>query len=198
MKNAMFCSILLLSTGLAGHAGVVLTLDPPDGVVQGTPGSIVGWGFTLTADDTNWISVVTTALVDETNPSVGTYNDFAGPLGGPVNGVMAPGAASWTLPFDLIDRLGLAAYVISENTVIGAVDTGVIDLNYELFSADPNTCPTCATGFADVQAPFEVDVVAPAAAAPEPEPEWLLGAALLLLGSRCRSRRKKAGRRTDA
>ncbi len=48
----MLLSLTALAVALTGAmaAGPVLTLNPSNGVVSGTPGSTVGWGFTLSND----------------------------------------------------------------------------------------------------------------------------------------------------
>jgi hypothetical protein len=168
MKNVVVLSLLTLSAA-AVHAGQ-LTLDPPSGVVQGTPGQTVGWGFTLNSDPNQWISVVTTMLLNETDPDIGTYSDLLGQLGGPDNGVLAPGAPDWKLPFDAGQGTGIGAFAIDPNAAIGSVDRGVLDMAVELFSANPNVCPSCAVGFTDVDVPFEVQVVAPGSVSSVPEP----------------------------
>ncbi len=166
-------AIALLCGAVAARADVTFTLDPSSGSIQGVPGDTVGWGFTLTSDPKSWISVVTTVLVNETNPSLGSYVDYAGLLGGPVNGVLAPGAPAWTVPFDLLNQIGAGAFSIDPLALAGAGDAGFIDLNYEIFSADPNVCPTCATGFGDLRAPFSVQ------ATPEPSTAVFAGIAIL-------------------
>lgn len=174
MKNTLVLSILALAAALPGYAGPVLTLTPPTGSIQGHAGQTVGWGFTLTSDPADWISAVTTSLVGETDPSLGIYMDNAGALGGPTNGVLAPGAAPWTVPFSP----GIGAYLIDPGAGVGMIDQGMLDLNYETFSADPNVCSSCALGFADLQVPFQIEVVA----APEPG-TWWLAVPLLLIGT---------------
>jgi len=185
MKKTRFV-LALLSLGLCGFAGPVLTLDPASGAIQGSPGDTPGWGFTLSSDPVSWISVVTTSLFTESNSSLGFYTDYAGLLGGPANGVLAPGAPDWVVPFDAFNQLGLGAFSIDPGAPVGAIDAGLLDLNYETFSADPNLCGNCATGFFDVFVPFQVQAVE---AAPEPAAGWLIGGALLLLGVVRRKRR---------
>jgi hypothetical protein len=154
-------SLLLLALAAASaRADVVLTLDPTD-TLRGAPGETIGWAFTLTSDATSWISVVTTTVADESNPGIGVYSDLAGFLGGPDMGVLAPGDAAWIVPFDTTPDSGIGAFSIRPDAAIGSMDLGVIDLEYEKFSADPNICSTCATGFANLQTSFEVEVVAP-------------------------------------
>src|SRR5262249_9818875 len=115
------------------------------------------------------------------------YTDFAGLLGGPTNGVLAPGAPDWVVTFDALNQLGLGGFTIDPGAPLGAIDAGVLDLNYETFSADPNSCGNCATGFFDLLVPFQVQ--AAVEAAPEPAAVWLIGGALLVLGVVGRRRR---------
>ena len=171
MKNILVASILALSA----YAGPSFTLSPSSGSITGHPGDTVGWGFTLTSDTTEWISVVTSSLLIESDPGLGTYTDFAGLQGGPVNGVLAPNAPAWTESFDAVNMLGLGSYNIGPSF---GIDSGLLDLNYETFSADPNTCTNCSTGFGDLLAPFQVQ------SAPEPAVFWMVG--LLLAVGRLR------------
>lgn len=170
-------------------ASPVLTLDPSSGSISGLPGDTVGWGFTLTSDDTEWISVVTTSLINESNPALGFYTDTAGLFGGPMNAVLAPGAAPWVMSFDALNQTGLGAYTIDPSAPIGAMDAGMIDLNYETFSADPNICSSCATGFGDLQVQVQVT-----AATPEPANfvTFLFGIALVVLSRRLTGHRRPA------
>jgi hypothetical protein len=179
MKNAIVLSILALAAVAPCYAGPVLTLDPVSGSIQGLAGQTVGWGFTLTSDPADWISVVTTMLLGESDPSLGVYMDHAGALGGPANGVLAPGAPPWTVPLGP----GVGVYSIDPGAAVGRLDQGTLDLNYETFSANPNVCTSCALGFANLQVPFQVEV----AAAPEPA-TWWLAIPLLLIG---RARRRR-------
>ena len=176
MRTIIALSILALGA-ICGNATAILTLDPPSGVLQGTPGETVGWGFTLTPDATEWISVVTTATIGESNPGLGTYVDLAGFLGGPNSGVLPPGATGWTVSFDPVNNVGFGSFTIDPGALPGSVDRGFLDLNYELFSGDPNVCSSCAAGFVDMQAPFEIDVVA----LPEPNVGWLIGPMVVLI-----------------
>jgi hypothetical protein len=177
MKSILVLSILALTAGLSAYAGPTLTVIPSSGSIQGFPGTTVGWGFTLTSDPVDWISVVTSSLLIESDPGLGTYTDFAGLQGGPVNGVLAPNAPDWTETFDPVNMLGLGSYTIGSGF---GTDAGLLDLNYETFSADPNTCTNCATGFADLLVAFQVSSV------PEPSAVWLVGLALPLLWLRLR------------
>jgi len=183
MKNALRLSILALAAGVGLHAGP-LTLNPS--TIYGLPGDTVGWGFALDLQSASWVSVVTTSLLNETNPGLlDLYTDFAGAQGGPDNGVIDPNGV-WTESFDIANSLGIGSYAIDPAALLGATDSGTIDLNYETFSGDPNSCSQCATGFGDVYASFTVEVGAQPANAPEPAALWLAGLGLLTVWGRWR------------
>jgi hypothetical protein len=178
---------LMLLTLLAGpaisFASPVLTLDPSSGNVSGPAGSTVGWGFRLTSDTTDWISVIGTVALFETNPALGSFTDFIGPQGGPVSGAVAPGAADWVQLFDLSAASGLGAYTIDPGAQIGDSDSGTFRVLYESFTDNPATCGGCMDGVGSVDAGFTVTA---AAETPEPGTWWLLAGGMLWLGRRRR------------
>jgi hypothetical protein len=186
MRHLLVCSMLLCLAGGLAKADPILTLDPTNGTVSGSPGDIVGWGFDLSSDSTNWISVITSSIINESNPQFGDgYTDFIGAQGGPDNGILDPGDPDWVQSFNFLNSTGVGYYAIDPGATIGGSDTGLIDVTYELFSSDPSICPTCSLGFADVYAPFTVDIVAPTAGGvPEPSPFWLVSIGAALLGIR--------------
>jgi hypothetical protein len=173
---------LLFTAWGAAQAGPLLNLFPSSGAIQGAPGDNIGWGFTLASDPTLWISVITSSLLNETNPALGSYTDSIGLQGGPVNAVLAPASSTWTEAFDFISAQGVGSYAIDPSAVLGLTDSGTLDVQYEAFTADPNICGTCAAGFFDLTVPFSVQVTQ----APEPVTAWLTAAALVILAPRWR------------
>jgi hypothetical protein len=178
--------LTILSLALTGTLGValadpVLTVYPqPDGALKGAPGQAVKWNFQLAGDTANWTSVIGSMLLFETNPSVGTYVDIAGGIGGPFNGVLAPGA-TWNGQ--------LASYHIDPFAGIGSLNSGTIYLLFETFSADPNTCGGCFVNSTWLTADVSVEVVQPQASVPEGGASVaLLAAALFSIGQRRRRR----------
>jgi hypothetical protein len=167
---------LLLLVMCAGTlaAGPVLTLDPLDGNVSGPAGGVVGWGFTLTSDSSQWVSVIGTVLLFESNSSLGIYLDFIGTEGGPVSGILAPGSPAWTEAFDPAFGQGLGEFLIDPAASPGNPDSGTFRVLYETFSADPNTCGGCLIDSQFVEAPFTVSVADPA---PEPGSAMLMALA---------------------
>ena len=89
MRIKLLSYIFALTAPFAAQAST-LTTTTVNGAIAGPPGGVIGWGFTLTSDPGDWISVVTSSLIDETDPSLGVYTDFIGLEGGPVNALLAP------------------------------------------------------------------------------------------------------------
>ena len=173
---------LLASTGVI-NAGVIMTLDPASGAVQALPGATTGWGFTLTPDSNSTISVISSFLENETNPSLGVYVDLIGVEGGPNAGLLASTDPIWTEAFSYDSGLGtgtgLGAYQIDPAAILGDTDSGDIRLEYEQFS-ESSLCPGCYLGTESIEIPFTVTVGADPAVAPEPNSLNLAAAAICL------------------
>jgi hypothetical protein len=167
MKNRFVVSLLLVCAGSAA-AAPVLTITPGPAALA-TPGQFTGWGFTLTSDPVEWITVTTSFLIGETNPSIGFYGDIIGGWGGPSAGVLAPGDPDWSQPYDLLSFTGLGYYFVYASTPLGSLNSGSIRVLYERYSADPNTCVSCWVGSGELDAPFSV-----LADVPEPSTMWFL------------------------
>jgi len=138
-------AVAALTFAPAAWASAVMSLDPVDGVVSGSPGDTVGWGFTVT-NGTNWISIDSVSIENETSPLGGTtggFTSYMDLLGGSQNGVTPPNQ-TWTLPFSPgSPGTGVGQYVIDPSTPPGASDSGDFVIFYDEFSDDPNTCGSC-------------------------------------------------------
>lgn len=165
------------------QAAPVLTLAPVDGAISGTPGSTIGWGFTLTSDETRWISVTASYILTEDNPMLGTYTDFIGSLGGPVNGSLAPGAGPWTLAFNDTLGEGLGSYTFDPAALVGSVNSGTLRVQVEAFTEDPLECGgQCLDETLLLDVDFSATVTAPPTSeVPEPATLGLTGMALAAL-----------------
>ncbi len=115
-----------------------LTLIPTGGEVAGAPGTVVGWGFTLTdtvADE--WIVLDDSYVGGGLNTGVyGNYVDYvvsqfvvAGP---------APESSTVAEPWDQATTMGTGEFDIFATDPPGTLVTGTIDVDYDLFSQDPN------------------------------------------------------------
>lgn len=161
--------ILLWAASLT--AAPVLTLTP-GGALTGAAGTTVGWGFTLTPDDAEWITVTGSFVLSESNGSLGVYGDLIGSQGGPVGGLLPPSPQpDWVQDFDLGLFTGLGYYAIDPLAAAGAVNSGTIRVLYERFSDDPTQCGDCfvASGEWDV----EFTVTVEDTSVPEPG-TWML------------------------
>lgn len=175
MLRSFLLSALCFAACQLSPAGI-LTLDPSSGNITGEPGQLVGWGFTLQPNATYWTSVIDSFLINESNPGLGAYTDLIGPQGGPDNGVLPPAqqTSSWTENFNATDETGVGSYAISPSVRSGA-DTGDIEVQLELASADPIDCPRCIVSIETIDLPFSVIVVD----APEPATGGLTFGAVL-------------------
>lgn len=174
--------ILIAALPLSAYAGSILTLNPSDGAISGSPGATVGWGFTLTSDSTDAITFISSFLLNESNPGFGQYSDIIGYQGGPDAGFVDPGAGNWTENFfyspDPLLQQGVGLYRVSPLSAPGQSDTGVIHIEYEL-DAVGGDCPGCYVASGSFEVPFSI-TSADTTAAPEPGTSSLVAGALMV------------------
>lgn len=141
---ARLARVALLAAGITGAAhGASITLIPPGGALTGTPGSTVGWGFSLT-NTTDFLQITSSEFCLDSSgvttacqlPTIGTYTDFIGP-NGPVAGP-PPESPTVTQAFDLGTQQGAGSFTISAAAPVGAQNTGQIVFFYNLYSVSPN------------------------------------------------------------
>jgi hypothetical protein len=177
-------ALALALTGVIA-AAPILTLNPSNGVVSGTPGSTVGWGFTLSNDSGFLIPSLVVFCEGAFNascaPTFGTFTDFAAQLQFNVVGPTV------TQTFDDAAQQGIGSFAINANAPAGVTDTGTIFLVYDTFSCDitDNNCNPTQTGFSELlSVPASVSIVG--ASVPEPGSAVLIfvGLALLIAGTR--------------
>lgn len=156
MMKQFLLILMLMLPAPAAWAAPVFTLSQT--TVSGMPGQTVGWGFSLTPDDLYWISVVGSYLDNETNPSLGVYIDRIGPLGGPVDFSLAPGASPWILAFSAGGDTGVGAYQIDAGAPVGAMNAGELVVLFDYFTDNPLTCGGCQVGSGEFRQAFAVSV----------------------------------------
>ena len=170
MKTQMLFALgaILLGSSVLQGAPLLTTL-PTTGDIAGTPGSIVGWGFSLTPDTNYSLSAISSFLEDETDSALGGWNDVISFQGGPDAGVLLPTSPGWMEDFsydpDPANQTGLGWYQIGADALAGESDSGVIHVDFELDSVSAD-CPGCFVATESVELPFSVTV--DSAAAPEP------------------------------
>lgn len=179
--------------GLPLNAGPVIQLNPVDGAVTGTPRGTTGWGFTVESDSLQWISFVGSFLMGETNPALGVYTDRIGVSGGPVDFTLPAAASTWTQIFNDAAQTGIGAYALSPASLPGDENSGVLRVQWAVYTADPYSCGSCFVG--SFHQDFDVQVTvteAPAEVVPEPATlSVVLLAGTVLLGRRVRGLRPR-------
>jgi hypothetical protein len=221
MKSLKVCSVFVFITGFLAcerlMADTVFTvpglpqgdvdtlsiqLSPANGTVTGSPGSVVGWGFTVnwTSTDGDWVVFTGSSLgspdAAESNPAIlALYTDFIGFQGGPLDFGLPPGSSPWTESFNSGLSTGVGSYRIASGAAIGAQDTGEITFDFEVYNGDPTTSGVQIGDLAEdytyyaSSTAFAVNV-----AAPEPNSAVGLAGALLIAGFVMRKRSKPAGK----
>ena len=175
-KSCLIATLAALwGAGAVRAASINLNLAPPGASISGPPRSTVGWGFTLVNPDTDWISVTSSALTFETNPSLGLYTDLIGLQGGPLPSFAVAPSTSWSEVFDGVSR-GIGSYAISSSAAPFAQNSGLILVNFDIFDGDPLNGGNQIDSSA-ISAAFTVNI-ASSSEVPEPSTFALMAAAL--------------------
>jgi hypothetical protein len=171
MKRFAIRSVLTLMTAAAFTAGAYadnlsLTLIPASGPVYGEPGQAVGWGFTLTDTGPDYVLLIDSYFVG--TPEYGSYSDYIGSQ----NYVAGPNPESQTITslWDQALQTGTGEFDLNNTDPIGASFSGTINVDYYVFSEDPNSPtfdPDSYVGSGTFSGPVQADVV------PEPA-SWIL------------------------
>lgn len=174
------CRCLIGVTGivlcLAGtvSAGTIFTIIPSDGNVSGPPGSVVGWGYSLTNNDTSdWF--VSTALNSDSfsNGTPTLLFDFP---------IIAPGDTV-TESFDAVNGIGLFELAWDDSAPAGFVNSGNFVLSGQSWTGDPFSGGSFIADVPDTALPYTATVGgAPPSEVPEPSSFVLLvgGTALMI------------------
>jgi hypothetical protein len=127
MKRFLHLSLLTASIAYTVAAAPILnfTLDPPDGLLSGSPGSSVGWGYTI-GTDSDYLLISSFAFFDST---IGTFSSPDVPIS--IISLGSSVSQSWVR-----DTSGLQ-YDILPSALVGAAAQSVIQLTYDAYS-DPD------------------------------------------------------------
>ena len=162
-----------------GAAVPTLTLLPATGQVAGLPGTVVGWGFTLTyTDPSDW--VILTGSEFTGSPVYGTYVDYLS-LGSAPLYVAGPAPEFSTVQQAWVSSsmLGVGEFDINPTALIDAVIKGNIVVHYSVFSMDPND-PSFNPDTSTVVADATLSEAAQITVTPEPSSLLLTLSAVLL------------------
>jgi hypothetical protein len=183
MKRIAFV-IFAVALATSAHAsnlppGLGLTLTN-NGDVAGPAGSAVGWGFTLTDTSSDWVVLDDSYFLG--SPLYGSYEDYISNqfyLAGP-----SPESTTVSEPWNQGSQLGTGEFDLFATDPPTSF-SGSVNVDYDLFSVDPNDpnfdpdVDFVSSGtFSD---PVEITIT------PEPSSWMLIGlplAALMLVGYR--------------
>ena len=178
MKKSLVVILMVGLFALCAQATPNLTLIPSSGTVNGSAGTTVGWGFTVTNDDpSDWL-VLNDSFFTPSN-TLGTDSTYTDLIASQFV-VVDPGSSSGAQPYNPSVPTGIGSLTLPSTAPEGQVAMGTIFLDYSVFSQDPNDPnfdPGSFITSGTLDAAANVQVPEPASAM------MLLGAAPLLLGS---------------
>jgi hypothetical protein len=177
MKNlVLVMTIMVVFLSGSAQADPILTLNPSGGAISGTPGSSIGWGFSIT-NTTDYLLVTSSNFIPSTLE--GTYNDIIGNFSYPSGNLLvvgpAPESTTVSQVFDPVNGTGLGSFSIDPGAIPGTVN-GQIDLTYALFSVSPND-PNFDPGADAINLAGQLSAdtsVTVLSSAPVPEPSTML------------------------
>ncbi len=173
--------------GLIGSSAFAVTLSVPTPDLVGSPGQIVGWGYSILNDTGSFMVVTSVQSTYQTQPSGISFNNPAlddllsvWMIG---HGVALGGGCCFASPFLLSTGLGLGSLQIAAGA--SGTEFGTIIMNYSLFDDNPFTNPNANQVF-PMNDPGFVSVstsvtATPLTTIPEPASAALLGGGLALL-----------------
>jgi hypothetical protein len=154
---------------------------PSNGAISGPAGSTIGWGYSITNDDSAlWVAAQSLNTSTAFTNGVFDTNNFDLPVIAPGQTVSEAFAAN---------SEGLAELTWDADAALGSENSGVFELSLAWYTENPILCGfTCTYGdpaqsFAST--PYSA-LVAPAMITPEPSTGFLLAGSLLLLVARGR------------
>ncbi|MBY0507098.1 MAG: PEP-CTERM sorting domain-containing protein [Bryobacteraceae bacterium] len=183
--NLLRISALYLLSAAALPA-LTISLAPSNGILSGTPGSTVSWGFSLTGDVADWL-VITSV---QSNPTDTNFTDVLSVF---VNNNSYALAPNLLIPWTHLSTPNLAAtagalanYSIPNGAAPGSIILGEILVTYDRYDANPFINGNFLSAGEFARLPYTINVTAPVAI-PEPGTLWLTG---LVSASVWRQRRR--------
>jgi hypothetical protein len=181
MKRITLAILIAAAVDAGAQAAAIptLTLLPANGAVAGLPGTVVGWGFTLTyTDPSDW--VILTGSEFTGSPVYGTYVDYLSLPTSPLY-VAGPAPESSTVQQAWVSSsmLGVGEFDINSTALIDAVIKGNIVVHYSVFSMDPND-PNFNPDTSTVVADATLSEAAQITVTPEPSSLLLMLSGVLL------------------
>jgi hypothetical protein len=167
--------VALLIGGTPGFADLIYTFatEPVSGDIQGLAGATIGWGYSITNEDTtHWLVPTNLTAGPFLNANAdGSVFDFPN---------IGPGATV-TLAFDAVANTGLYGLTWDAGAPPGFTNSGVFTLDSEWWTGNPSSGGAFFENAAEETAPFLATVGPNVSGVPEPSSYVLLLAALLAL-----------------
>jgi len=169
-QPVLLAGVLLFLAGPVS-ADIVFTTTPPDGNVSGSPGSLVGWGYSITnTDPSDWFLSTDLNSDSFSNGTPTLLFDFP---------EVAPGATV-TEAFDPVNSIGLFELQWDPSAPIGTVNSGNFVLSGELWDGDPFNGGTFIADALDTSAAYTATVTG-SESTPEPGSFPLLASGLAIM-----------------
>lgn len=166
---------LLLVAATASADAFTFSVIPSNGDIQGAPGSVIGWGYSITNDSsTDYVETeaVNAGIFQHATLDSGDYFDF--PLVAPDTTV--------TVDFTVADGsgfgTGLAALTWDVDAPAGFTNSG----NFDLSACWANSAGTCIAAAPDALVPYSASVSA-AATIPEPSSAGMMALAAFVFSA---------------
>ena len=175
MRLIGILAVALLLSGSAAFADIVtLSLIPGSGNIQGPPGSVIGWGYSITNESTtNWFSplAVNAGIFQFATFNSADYFDF--PLIAPGSTVTTKFTPAGGSGFGN----GLASLTWSPSAPDGFTNSG----NFDLSGCWADSAGNCVGTAADAFAPYNATVTPGSSITPEPSTAGMALAGALIV-----------------
>ena len=173
MKRTLFAA-LFLAPALSVYAGPIAVLTLVPGAVSGPPGAMTGWGYDISNNDPSNFMVLDDSFVTG-SLSTGTFGTYVDYIASNFI-VISPGTDTGVVPF-VQGSAGVGEFDIKKFVPLMQIG-GSINIDYSLFSQDPNSPTFDPSSFVDSGT---VSAMAAANVVPEPASGVLFLAGCMLL-----------------
>jgi hypothetical protein len=165
----LFAALVLCLVSPILADSITFGLLPPDGDVSGPPGSLVGWGYSLTNDSTSdWFLATDLNSDSFSNGAPTSLFDFPD---------LAPGATV-TEAFDPVNSIGLFELQWDPAAPVGFVNSGDFTLSGQWYDGDPFNGSNFIADATDTSLSYAATVTGSVSSVPEPSNLLLLASGI--------------------